>query len=84
MRRVLTHSMRKAPMPLVQKALISDIDNTLLGDEKGLQKLVEVIKASVEPIAFGVATGRTLESTIRILKKWRVPMPDVLITSVGS
>lgn len=84
MRRVLTHSMRKAPMPLVQKALISDIDNTLLGDEKGLRKLVEVIKASSEPIAFGVATGRTLESTIRILKKWRVPMPDVLITSVGS
>lgn len=84
MRRVLTHSMRKAPMPLVQKALISDIDNTLLGDEKGLRQLVDVIKASNEPVAFGVATGRTLESTIRILKKWRVPMPDVLITSVGS
>jgi sucrose-phosphate synthase len=49
-----------------------------------LRQLVEVIKASEDPVAFGVATGRTLESTIRILKKWRVPMPDVLITSVGS
>ena len=84
MRRVMTHSMRKAPMPLVQKALISDIDNTLLGDEKGLRRLIGVIKESNEPVAFGVATGRTLESTIRILKKWRVPMPDVLVTSVGS
>jgi sucrose-phosphate synthase len=76
--------MRKTPMPFVQKALISDIDNTLIGDEKGLQKLIAAIKNSNEPIAFGVATGRTLESTIRVLKKWRVPMPDVLITSVGS
>ncbi|HEU4707862.1 MAG TPA: HAD-IIB family hydrolase [Methylophilaceae bacterium] len=84
MRRMLAHSMRKTPMPFVKKALISDIDNTLIGDEKGLQKLVSAIKDSSEAMAFGVATGRTLESTVRVLKKWHVPMPDVLITSVGS
>lgn len=84
MRRVLQHSMRKTPMPFVQKAIITDIDNTLLGDERGLRQLIDELKASDKPVAFGVATGRTLESTIRVLKKWRVPMPDVLITSVGS
>jgi sucrose-phosphate synthase len=31
-----------------------------------------------------VATGRSIESTVRILKQWRVPIPDVLITSVGT
>ena len=84
MRRVLQHSMRKTPMPFVQKAIITDIDNTLLGDERGLRQFIDELKASDKPVAFGVATGRTLESTIRVLKKWRVPMPDVLITSVGS
>jgi len=71
-------------MPLVNRALISDIDNTLLGDEESLQELIVWLRANAGKLAFGVATGRSLGSAVRILKKWRVPMPDVLITSVGS
>jgi len=72
------------PLPFLQRMLVSDIDNTLIGDKAGLAQLHAVLHGSSRELGFGVATGRTLESTLRILKQWRVPMPDVLITSVGS
>jgi sucrose-phosphate synthase len=74
----------KSTMPLAKVALITDIDNTLLGDKKSLQKLVAWLRGQSGQLAFGIATGRPLESAVNILKKNNVPMPDVLITSVGS
>jgi len=74
----------RSPMPLARKVIISDIDNTLLGDEQGLAEFLQWLRMHTRNISFGVATGRTVESAIKILKKWRVPMPDILITSVGS
>lgn len=74
----------RSPMPLARKVIISDIDNTLLGDEQGLAEFLQWLRMHAKNISFGVATGRTIESTVKILKRWRVPMPDILITSVGS
>lgn len=74
----------KSTMPLVQTALISDIDNTLIGDKKGLEQLIQWLRNHAATTAFGIATGRPLESAVDYLKKHRVPMPHVLITSVGS
>jgi len=67
-------------------ALISDIDNTLLGDNDNvaLKKLMSWLKKQGKHMAFGVATGRHLQSAVEILKAHNVPTPDVLITSVGS
>ena len=86
MRRQMTFSLHsgKSTIPTAQKALISDIDNTLLGDEQGLRQLIELLRSNAQGLVFGIATGRTLESAIRVLKKWQVPMPDILITAVGS
>lgn len=74
----------RSPMPLVQRVLISDIDNTLIGCKEGLKALISWLYKKTGSVAFGVATGRPLESTIQILEKWGVPIPNVLITSVGS
>lgn len=74
----------KSPMPLVKMALISDIDNTLIGNQKELRELLSWVHNNARIWAFGVATGRTLESAMKMLKKHGVPVPDVLITSVGS
>jgi sucrose-phosphate synthase len=74
----------KSPMPLMQRVLISDIDNTLVGDRDGLKELVGWLRTKAGKVAFGVATGRNLESTVQILRRSRVPKPNVLITSVGS
>jgi sucrose-phosphate synthase len=65
-------------------ALISDIDNTLLGDKVSLDKVTEWIAEHQKDVAFGVATGRSIESTVNVLNKHRVKIPDVMITSVGA
>ena len=83
-RLALTLQGGKSPMPLAQRALITDIDNTLIGHRESVRELTSWLLAHAGSIAFGVATGRPLESTVRVLEKWRVPLPNVLITSVGS
>ncbi|MFU8838743.1 MAG: HAD-IIB family hydrolase [Thiohalomonadaceae bacterium] len=71
-------------LPTVDRVLICDIDNTLLGDREGLHALLERLRQAGDGVAFGIATGRRLDSAIAILREWGVPMPDLLITSVGS
>lgn len=71
-------------IPLAKRIIISDIDNTLLGDKKSLKQLLKTIKNNPFPVAFGIATGRNIDSALQVLKEWGVPTPDVLITSVGS
>lgn len=86
MRRQISFTMQdgKSPMPLARRALVSDIDNTLLGNRAGLQQLISWLKKHAGSVVFGVATGRSLESAVKVLKNARVPIPNVLITSVGS
>jgi len=71
-------------MPLVKKALISDIDNTLLGDKRALKTLTDWLPSQRSKLAFGIATGRSIDSALTILKKHHVQIPDVMITSVGT
>ena len=76
----------KSKLPTLDRLLISDIDNTLIGDEEGLKEFLELLQraSSAVGLGFGVATGRNLESTLAVLEKWQVPPPDILITAVGS
>lgn len=86
MRRQISFTMQdgKSSLPLARRALVSDIDNTLLGNRGGLQQLISWLKKHAGSVVFGVATGRSLESAVKVLKNARVPIPNVLITSVGS
>ena len=65
--------------------VITDIDNTLIGgeDEK-LRELLDLLKNHREHIGVGVATGRTIDSAVKHLKAYHIPIPDVMITSVGA
>jgi len=72
------------PMPYVQRMLVSDIDNTLIGDRAGLVALARVLRERPRSLGFGVATGRHLPSALEVLRQARVPQPDVMITAVGS
>jgi sucrose-phosphate synthase len=74
----------RSRLPTVDRLIISDIDNTLIGDISGLNDFLKMLKYSYSNVGFGIATGRRLESAIKILKKYKVPWPDIFITSVGS
>lgn len=69
---------------VVDRMLVCDIDNTLIGNEAALRRFLTVLEQHREEMIFAVATGRVLESTIKVLRRWKVPTPDVLITAVGS
>ena len=63
--------------------LISDIDNTLLGETEAAQAF-NLWHGDQHDMAFGIATGRSLHSALAILAQNQVAPPAVMITSVGS
>ena len=65
--------------------IVTDIDNTLIGEQNDhLDELLNVLKKHRDTIGFGVATGRTVDSTRRYLEKFGVHSPDIIISSVGA
>ena len=68
--------------------IFTDIDNTLLGGEKGdnpeLPDLISLLKKYRSKIGFGIATGRTVESAAAYLSQKGIMPPDIIISSVGS
>jgi len=66
------------------RAIFTDLDQNLLGDRESLKHLVDLIQANRRKAAFGIATGRRLDSALRIMKRYGIPRPDVLITSMGT
>lgn len=76
-------SARPAVAIVPTKLLLCDIDNTLTGCTVGADDMTPFL-ASQPALAFGVATGRSLQEAERLLREWRQPTPRVLITSVGS
>lgn len=67
-----------------ERVLICDLDGTLLGDRDALDQLLAWIRAQGDRLAFGVATGRKLESALWALHAWGVPPPDVIFSGLGT
>ncbi|NEV64047.1 HAD-IIB family hydrolase [Thiorhodococcus minor] len=78
-----TPPMRRA-MVYRDRALFTDLDQSLLGDQEGVEQFVEMMRRSKRCSNFGIATGRRLDSLLAELKKHGIPVPDVLITSLGT
>ncbi|MCT0206662.1 HAD family hydrolase [Synechococcus sp. CS-1332] len=86
-RRDVSRPSRLSNPPAVQTrtcAIFTAIDNTLLGDAEALAQFVTVMRQQHRRVLFGIATGRRLNSVLKILKVHSIPMPDVLITSLGT
>jgi sucrose-phosphate synthase len=66
------------------RALFTDLDQNLLGDPDSLRDLIELVRGNRKCAAFGIATGRRLESALKVMKRHGIPRPDVLISSVGT
>jgi len=66
------------------RALFTDIDQSLLGDDEGVRQFVAVMHEYRKCATFGIATGRRLDTALTELKHHGIPHPDVLITSLGT
>ena len=75
---------RQDRMVLGDRLIICDVDNTLIGDAEALEEFLAELEDNRSQIAFGIATGRVLRSTLKALRDWGVPTPDVAITAVGT
>jgi sucrose-phosphate synthase len=69
--------------PKPTQLLISDIDNTLVGDREAHARFCTWLSRQTE-LAFGVASGRSFHSSMSVLEQEGSPRPEVMITSVGS
>lgn len=75
---------RKNRLATVDRLALTAIDNTLSGDKAALKRFVDLLQKQGDKFAFGLATGRTLDKVTQFIKRHKLPMPDVLITSVGT
>ena len=66
------------------RAIFTDLDQNLLGDEEALAAFSAFIRQNRKSVTFGVATGRRVDSALALMKKHHIPTPDVLITSLGT
>jgi len=66
------------------RAVVSDLDHNLVGDSQTLRELSNVLKSHRTSTYFIVATGRRFDSALKLIKKHKIPTPDVLITSSGT
>jgi len=76
--------LRRRPMIHHDLALFTDLDQNLLGDRASLAELVSLLRENRKRATFGIATGRRLDSALKVMRRYGIPQPDVLITSVGT
>jgi sucrose-phosphate synthase len=74
----------KSRLPTVDRIVVCDVDDTLLGDDEAMHALADRLRQAGANVGFGVATGRRIESVLKAISDHRLPTPDLLITSVGT
>jgi sucrose-phosphate synthase len=66
------------------RAIFSDLDQNLVGNPEALKHFSDAIKENRKCVAFGIATGRRIDAALALMKKHRIPTPDILISSLGT
>jgi len=88
---IVNHTERPAAMdraksrqlPEFDRFIITDLDNTLTGDDNSLREFLDIIK-NANNVGFGISTGRTLDSALALMEELDLPRPDVLATDCGT
>ncbi len=74
----------RRPMLFHDRALFTDLDQNLLAVPNAISGFVDTVRRNRTCLSFGIATGRRLDSALKELRKYGIPQPDVLITSLGT
>lgn len=64
--------------------LATDLDGTLVGDPEGLQQLLEFYQQQPFEITLIYITGRYYDSALTLIHQEGLPIPDLLVTDVGT
>ena len=85
----LVETRKKNRLPMLDRILVCDVDDTLLGDDKALKIFLKKMESrrstdGHHKVGLAFATGRSFENALEILGQKKLPVPDFLITSVGS
>ncbi|MBR8826373.1 MAG: HAD-IIB family hydrolase [Gomphosphaeria aponina SAG 52.96 = DSM 107014] len=76
--------LQRRPMMYHNGAIVSSIDQNLLGHRNSLTELMRILNEKRKTISFCIATGRSLDSALKVLQKHNIIQPDILITSMGT
>jgi sucrose-phosphate synthase len=68
----------------MNRILVTDVDDTLTGDDEALEDLRQRLREGPDGVGFGIATGRSLTRALEILNDLDHPVPDLLITASGT
>ena len=66
------------------RAIFTDLDKNLVGNTSALKHFTDVIKENRKCVIFGIVTGRRIDSALALMKSHNIPIPDVLISSLGT
>jgi sucrose-phosphate synthase len=75
---------RPRPLSGVDRMIVADVDNTLIGDDEALARFASALEGAGDEVGFAVATGRSTRSARELLDSLDIPGPHVLITGVGT
>ena len=64
--------------------LVSDIDETLTGDEEGIRQFNKIMLSRREKFYLVYSSGRFKESILSVIEKERLIQPDAIISNVGT
>lgn len=76
--------MKKSKLQLKTHLLATDLDHTLVGREPELRQLLKLLDHFSNQIALVYVTGRHAKSTLELIKEENLPLPDLLISDVGT
>jgi sucrose-phosphate synthase len=66
------------------RAIFSDLDQNLIGNPSALRAFLDVVRENRKCVVFGIATGRRIDRALSAMQKHKIPIPDVLISSLGT
>ena len=76
------------PMPDARRyrdrMIVTDLDQSLVGDPESLDSFLRLMRERRKEVTFCIATGRRIDSALALMKKQKIPVPDVVISSAGT
>ncbi len=75
---------RRHRFPRLDRILVTDVDDTLTGDQEAMESLLKGLGEAGENVGFAVATGRSLSRAMEIFQELGLRTPDILISATGT